>query len=207
MSEDLFQDPDQVNLTQEELDAQEKASLLERAKQMNLKVSNNISLKTLREKVNNAIEGIPPEPTPEEEVEAEMGVARLNMTRSELNKKARRLIRLRYTNMNPAKAKIPGEVIVVANGVIGTIRQVVPFGEAAQAGFHVPYAIYQYMKKKKFPMHQKGKDGRDDSYSGSRWVNEYNIEVLPPLTKEQIAKIARKQMAEGFHDNEDGGNG
>lgn len=189
----------------ESMDTEDELTVLkQRAKLMGITFSNNISLAGLRKKVNAAIENEPEEEEPEVE-EPKPGVsnkpamsarARIHETRNKIRKDANKLIRIRYSNMNPAKKTVPGEWFTIANEYIGTIRKFVPFDEAAENGYHVPYAIYQEMKARKFVSHKKKVTDKGVQYTESRWIREFNIEVLEPLTKEEIGRIARRQMSD-----------
>lgn len=106
------------------------------------------------------------------------------------------LVRLRITNMDPKKKNVPGEILTVANEYIGTIRKYVPFGEQTDGGFHVPFCLYQMMKERTFLeiTEKKGKNGPEIK---QRWVREFALEVLEPLTDKEIARLAQTQAARG----------
>lgn len=199
----------------------EKTLLMQRAKMMGLKVSNNIGLETLRAKIKEHTEAQEKQAEESEEQEqeqprftpvaqaaapapsvppqmAEQALPKKPPTkqqrRQKLIKDATRLVRLRITNMDPKKRDLPGEIFSISNKFIGTIKKFIPFGEATEAGFHVPYCLYELLRDKKF-LHIRtvGKDR--NSRVVTSYEREFALEVLPQLTHEEIKKLALEQAA------------
>lgn len=179
--------------------------LKQRATTLGISFSNNIGVETLKERINEKLNGTVPEDSKEdnEQVNAFTGepvktkVQSKNDIRTQIKRDAEKLIRLRITNLDPKKSKWPGEIITVANEFIGTISKYVPFGEVTEDGYHVPNAIYKKLKKRKFldirVIKQRGKPDRVIE----RWVPEFALEVLPQLTEGQLKKLAAAQAASG----------
>lgn len=175
--------------------------LKQRATLMNIQFSNNIGVDALRKKIEDA--------QATDEVEPEVEVATVNplgdtpapVKKMTLGQKIRmeqtRLIRVRIQNLDPKKKDLPGEVITVANEYMGTIRKFVPYGEATDGGYHIPYCIYEFLKNRKFQNIRvlKGKGGQPRIEQG--WVREFSIEVLPALTQEELNQLAQAQIAAG----------
>jgi hypothetical protein len=174
--------------------------LKQQADQLGLTYSNNIGLETLRARIKAKLEGTA-DPTvavgaattgdtnaPAEETEQEK---RLRIQQEQL-----RLVRLRITNMDPSKADLRGEIITVQNRYIGTVKKFVPFGEATENGYHVPWCIYQFLLEKKFNQvkTRAGADKRQIKVE-QRMVREYSLEVLPPLTQAELSQLAAAQAA------------
>lgn len=180
--------------------------LKQRAKLMNISFSNNISLEKLRQKIADAQEGKASEPEQEEsEVNPleDTKKAPVKETEAQMRQRIRleqtRLIRVRIQNLDPKKKDLPGEIITVANEYMGTIRKFVPFGEATDNGYHIPYCIYEFLKNRKFlniRVSQKGKKIEQ------AWVREFAIEELPSLTQEDLDKLAAAQTAAGSTNND-----
>lgn len=131
------------------------------------------------------------------------------LTRAEQNLKIRKdlrdeqmkLIRLRITNMDPKKSDLHGEIFTVANEYLGTVRKFIPYGEVTDGGYHVPYWIYQQMLERKFQLIRTVKDPRTGAMRPeSRWMNEFALEVLPPLTQDELDRLATAQAAAGSMD-------
>ncbi|QHJ80079.1 MAG: hypothetical protein [Caudoviricetes sp.] len=173
--------------------------LKQRATLMNIRFSNNISVEKLREKIEAAM----PEEEPEVEVAEEnpLGETPAPVKKMTLGQKIRqeqlRLVRVRIQNLDPKKKDLPGEIITVANEYMGTVRKFVPFGEATDEGYHIPYCIYEFLKNRKFQNIRvlKGKNGQPRIEQG--WIREFSIEVLPQLTQEELDRLASAQIAAG----------
>lgn len=178
--------------------------LKQRATTLGISFSNNIGVETLKERINEKLAGKGTDSKEDtEEVNALTGepvktkAQSKESIRNQIKRDAEKLIRLRITNLDPKKAKWPGEIITVANEFIGTISKYVPFGEVTEDGYHVPNAIYKKLKKRKFldirVIKQRGKPDRVIE----RWVPEFALEVLPQLTEAQLKKLAAAQAASG----------
>lgn len=180
--------------------------LKQRAKLMNISFSNNISLEKLRQKIADAQEGKESEPEQEEpEVNPleDKEKAPVKETEAQMRQRIRleqtRLIRVRIQNLDPKKKDLPGEIITVANEYMGTIRKFVPFGEATDNGYHIPYCIYEFLKNRKFLSIRVSNKGKKIE---QMWVREFAIEELPPLTQEELDKLAAAQAAAGSTNND-----
>jgi hypothetical protein len=106
-----------------------------------------------------------------------------------------KLVRLRISNLNPAKKAWPGEIISCGNSRTGIIRKFVPFGEASEEGYHVPHFVYLTMKDRKFNSIKTRKGPNGKTIIDQRLVPEFALEVLEPLTPDELAKLAAKQAA------------
>lgn len=149
-----------------------------------------------------------PEPAKEEpkaEVQKELTPAQKKQAaRRKMQKEAMALVRLRITNLDPKKSSIPGEIITVANRYIGTVRKFVPFGEQTEQGYHVPHVIYEELKARKFLSIKVLKNkatGRE--YTKTEYVREFALEVLDPLTAEELQELKDRQLSEGGRKDDD----
>lgn len=197
--------------------ADERKMLMDRARVMGLKVSPNIGLETLREKIKSALENNK-RPSDDEDDENQEGDPEFrdlsaslaqrqpvketeNQKRSRLKKTAERLVRIRITCLNPQKKDLPGEIFTVGNRYIGTIRKFVPFGDATQNGYHVPYCIYEHLKERRFLSIQTKPTKNGTETVKTQDAPEFAIEVLPQLTPKELQKLAMQQaMASGTAD-------
>ena len=107
---------------------------------------------------------------------------------------AGKLMRVRVTCMNPAKKEWDGEIISVGSSKIGTYKKFVKFN--AEDGWHIPYIIYQYMKEKKCSVFYTVTDQRGQKIRKAKLVNEFNMEVLPSLTDDELKALAQQQAME-----------
>ena len=175
--------------------------LKQRATLMNIKFSNNISVEKLREKIEAAQAADEEEPEVEVAVTNPLGEAAPVVKKMTLGQKIRqeqlRLVRVRIQNLDPKKKDLPGEIITVANEYMGTVRKFVPFGEATDNGYHIPWCIYEFLKNRKFVniTVKKGKNGQPQISHAD--VREFSIEVLPALTQEDLNQLATAQIAAG----------
>ena len=174
-------------VVQDELDA-----LKARANLLGVKFHPSISLEKLREKVNAAVtsDGAA---TSEEEAKdpAEPKQETIGEKRKRLKTEALKLVRIRLTCLNPAKKEWEGEIITVGNSLIGSVKKFVPFN--ADDGWHVPHVIYQQLKERQCQIFYTATDARGNKVRKGKLIKEFAIEVLPPLTKEELDELARRQ--------------
>lgn len=200
-------------------DAPQQSSELEmlkrRASMMGLTYSNNIGLEALKAKVQAAMDG-------EREPEVQKGNAFVTSTsqhenagainalsgvqtkqgkkislRQHLQQEKMKLIRVRITNLDPKKKDLPGEIITVANEYLGTVRKFVPFGEVTDNGYHIPKCIYDMLKERTFVSIKTRKGPKGEQIVEHQNAREFSLEVLPPLTADELAKLAAAQQAAG----------
>jgi len=164
---------------------EELALLKERADLLGIKYSKNVTLETLKAKVNAKLE--------EAEVKAESKVT-LKELRDQKTAEETKLIRIRLAVMNPNKKNWRGEVITIANPVIGTVKKFVPFDASFyENGYHVPNCIYKALKNRKFL--NIITDPKTHALKGTQYVPEFSIEVLPALTPLELKRLAQDQRA------------
>lgn len=108
-----------------------------------------------------------------------------------------KLIRVRITCMDPKKKDLPGELLAVGNDVMGVTRKFIPYGEVTDNGYHIPYILYKALVKRKFLDIKVTKNSKGQEQVVQRWVKEFAIDVLPPLTTAELAKLAANQAAAG----------
>lgn len=197
----------QVEQADVELAEDELTLLKDRAKLMGIKFSNNIRIESLREKIAAKIAGVEmPADEPMNKVNplAAVGAAQeappvreLTM-REILVKDQMKLVRLRIQNLDPKKKDLPGEVLCVANEFLGTVKKYIPYGEASDEGYHVPYCIYTELESRRFQNVRTYTDkGTGQIRIESSWAREFSLEVLPALTQAELAQLAAAQAAAG----------
>lgn len=193
--------------------------LKQRANMMGITHSNNISVETLRQKINDKMAGNQEEPVqpqqtnPFEVAKNEEAIsivqAELNPTKAErkltlrehLRREHMKLVRVRITCLDPKKKDLPGEVLTVANEHIGTVRKFVPYGEFTDEGYHLPWCLYTFMKNRKFT----SVTTKTDRITGQITVNtrdvaEFSLDILDPLTEQELHDLAVAQLAAGSVD-------
>lgn len=105
-------------------------------------------------------------------------------------KEAHKLIRVRITCMNPSKSEYDTEIFTFGNDVVGTIRRAIPFNVET----HVECVFLDMLRERKFQQFKMKKEKGIEVREGYL-VNEFAIEILPPLTKEELAQLAHTQRA------------
>lgn len=203
---------DQTNQDQEQQTeaADELALLKARATQMGISFSNNIKVETLRTKIQeklNADDAELAQDTDEDEQDGPAEsvqpneapkAARKKTLREELLESQMKLVRCRISNMDPKKRDLPGEIFTIANEYIGTVRKFVPYGEATDEGYHIPFCIYTDLESRRFQNIRVTRDRRTgQTKTETSFVKEFAIEILPDLTAEELAALAQAQQAAG----------
>ena len=151
---------------------------------------------SIRAKINAKLND---EPKPEEKAaEVVSAGSPAPKTKQELRQEAildaTRLIRVRITNMDPRKSDLPGEFFTVSNGVVGTIQRFIPYSEQ-EDGWHVENMLLEMLKEKQFYQLRPRKGPNGTVLPDGRWVKEFAIELLEPLTQEELRVLANKQAA------------
>lgn len=115
-----------------------------------------------------------------------------------LRAQALKLVRVRITNLDPGDAEIPGRIVTVYSKYTGKVTKLIPFGEATEGGYHIPQILYDHLKEQKFAMRREVR-GPGSAFGVKKrkttWVKKYALEVLPPLTKEEVRAMAQRQTA------------
>ena len=181
------------------------ALLKQRATVMGISYSNNISLETLKKRIQEKMDGVEvAKPEPEKSVQSvnplveQKPAAKTPSLRQFMRDTQMKLVRLRITNLDPKKKDLHGEVITVANEYLGTVKKFVPFGEVTDDGFHVPYCIYRELDSRKFLNIRTVRNRREGTTKvESNWAKEFALEVLPQLTREELNRLAAAQAAAG----------
>lgn len=160
-----------------------------KAKELGISFSPNIGAEALRKKIE-AVEIKPIEADPVSDKQKQQ--ARL---RTDVRKEALRLIRCRISNNDPAKRDLQGDYYTVANQLIGKVTKYVPFRGKAAESYHIPYCIYRMLINKKYISIDAAKGNNLNQTSRARELPEFNIEILEPLTEEELQELAKEQAA------------
>ena len=176
----------------DELVVDQLSILKQRATVMGIQFSNNISLETLKKRIQEKLDGV------EEVADKAPALPNTPTIRQHMQTTQMKLVRLRIQNLNPAKKDLQGEFMTVANEFLGTVTKFIPFGEATDDGYHVPYCLYQDMLSRQF---LNIRTTKDKTYGmpkvETNWAREFSLEVLPQLTPDELKTLAVAQMAAG----------
>ena len=204
MSEAQNNDSQELNQT-DELEV-----LKSRARLLGVEFSNNIGLDTLKERVAAKLNDTP---APSDEAAATTqanplaGITqdspaaepvKMLTLRQHLINEEMKLVRVTIANMDPKKADLKGEFFTVANEYLGNVTKFVPYGEATDGGYHVPFCIYNMLLERKFlqvKTFTNRKTGQQEITQ--KWVREFAMDVLDPLTEKELRQLATEQAASG----------
>lgn len=198
----------------------ELVMLKQRARMIGIPFSNNIGVEALRAKIEAKMTGGPDPDSKTDSLDNEGNptvqtqntqqnppalqdpaspAPKVETLRQKLVRENMKLVRLRIVCLDPKKKDLPGEIITVANEHLGTVRKYVPFGEVTEDGYHVPHCIYKYLKARKFLNIRTYKDRKNNNQIRveQNWAPEFALEVLPPLTKDELGRLAAAQAAAG----------
>lgn len=188
---------DNETLAQDEL-----AALKARADLLGVTYHPSIGLEKLREKVNATIEQTSTN-SDDKAVEAAQDAANAaaapipletdGQYRARKKKEANELVRIRVACMNPAKAEWEGEIFTAGNSLVGSFTKYVPFNN--DEGWHVPRIVFNMMRDRMCQIFVSVKDGRGNTSRQGKMIKEFGIEVMPELTTEDLAELARRQAA------------
>lgn len=180
-----------------QLAATELENLKSRAEKLGVKFHPSISAEKLREKIKAAQaegEGEAGEDAPK--VAADATEESLAAKKLRLKRDALKLVRVRITCMDPAKKEWEGEIITVSNNAVGTVKRYVPFN--AEDGWHVEHILLEQLRERKCQIFVTEKDSRGNKVRKGKLIRAFAIEVLDPLTEEELADLAQRQaMAKG----------
>lgn len=108
---------------------------------------------------------------------------------------AARLVRVRVSCMNPNKREWEGEIFTVSNSDVGTFKKYVPFNN--EAGWHIPTIMLKMLQEKECQIFQTvnrpGPNGVMTKVREGKNIKEFNIEILPPLTEQELKDLANQQ--------------
>lgn len=172
-----------VEVVQDELSA-----LKARADLLGISYHPSIGVEKLREKLAAALEDTEPK---NEGTGIGAEAETKEQKRLRLLQEATKLVRIRVTCMNPAKKEWEGEIITVGNNVVGTIKKYIPFN--ADEGWHVPHIMYEMLKERQCQVFVSTKTKNGVTIRQGKLIKEFAIEVLPPLTEEELKDLAQRQ--------------
>ena len=194
------------------------------AEAMGLKFSGNTGLDTLKAKMLASLEAPESDPLgdnePMEEIQIAVkpkksGLSIPQLLKMDPNKEedplvrrrivraqALKLSRVRITNMDPTDAAVPGMLLSIQNKYTGKVQKYIPFGEESENGYHVPEILLNWLRTQTYALRKEIKGGKIGikQYKTTQ-VKKFGIEVLEPLTKEELSAMALRQSAAGAIDN------
>ena len=164
-------------MTDTALEQSELEHLKQTATDAGISYSPNIGLDKLREKVR---EKLKPVAKP---------LCKKQQTANKVRKEALKLVRIRVSCINPNKSEFEGQFFASGNSVVPTQNIFVPF----EIETHVPNIIYNVIKNSKSAYVKNEKDPAGKMVPVSKLRNEFQVELLPQLTKEELDNLAIEQ--------------
>lgn len=111
------------------------------------------------------------------------------------------LVRIRITLLNPYKRDVTGEFFTVGNDYILPLTRYIPFN-ATDHIWHVERIFIPMLKSKKYlDFTPQGKDNNICTEGDKMYKPEFSIDILPPLTEEELDRLKDKQNKEAFSYN------
>jgi hypothetical protein len=192
---------DDNNTPEIELDGPSELELLkDRAKKMGISVKGNVSVETLRERIEEqlspkktqdsvatpvAAQSEVPSVTPRIKSKAEI--------RREKHKEMNKLVRVEISSMNPGKRAWPGEIFTCGNSELGMFKKFVPFG----VPFHVPQMVLNMIEERECSVFVNAPGNMGNKTKQRRTIKEFNIRYLDPISNGEYQEIRERQIAQG----------
>ena len=107
--------------------------------------------------------------------------------------KALKLVRVIVTPNDPNKRDQDGDFFSAGNSLIGTVTKFIPYNN--EAGWHVPQIILDTLRDKKMQRFKKVKTAGGVDIRVPSYTPAYAIQILEPLTKEELKKLGDAQRA------------
>ena len=152
--------------------------LKEKAESLGVEYNSNVSVKTLAKLIKEF-----------EEREAQDDGLTNNERIQQTLDEATKLVRVIITPMDSTKRDYQGDVFSAGNATVPTMTKYIPFG----VEWHVPQIILNTIKEKVMNKFIAKKDERGREYREYLEAKAYSIQELPPLTKEELAELAKSQ--------------
>lgn len=109
---------------------------------------------------------------------------------------ANRLVRCVVTCHNSDKANMSGELFSAGNKSVDFITKYVPFG----VPWYIPQVLVNAIKEKKYTRYIKEHLPDGSTKRSTTLAPAYNVEILGPISQEELEGIRKKQLAEGKGD-------
>lgn len=170
----------------EPLAQDEKTTLVERAKDLNIKNAHTMSVDTLKEKISEKLAG----GTLKEAADTKRSEA---MQRMDAQREARKLVRVITRNLNPSKQHLNHVLIKTGNKVVGTIHRAIPT-QSSDQGTHIEQMLLDTMREQQYVAKVKVKHPvTKDTVTRTELRKEWQIVELEPLTQAELNELAREQ--------------
>lgn len=143
------------------------------ASELGLTYSPNVGYETLRKKIQDfkllqeAQEEFSGETTKEQE--------------ERIRKDSNQLVRAQINCLNSSKSELTGEFFMASNR-LGTVRKYVAYNTP----WHIPQILLNVIEEKRYTMYDARNQQRKE-------LREYQIDILPPLTYEELEDLRHQE--------------
>lgn len=110
-------------------------------------------------------------------------------------REAMKLVHCIVTCNNKNKTNYQGEIFCVRNADIPAVKKFIPFGVPT----HIPQILLNSIKEHKYQTFVKQKVN-GNLITKPKFIDEYVIQELPPLTAEELEAIKQRQLADPIED-------
>ena len=138
-----------------------------------------------------------PGSTPESRAAKEKHIASINTLTAE--QAAMKLVRVVVTPNDPNMVNYPGLIFTVGMSGINNgqmIKKFVPFNN--EEGWHVPSIILRQIEHAEMQKFKTVTRDNGEKVLEPYTTKKFNVRELPPLTREELDKLAARQGAAGF---------
>ena len=138
-----------------------------------------------------------PGSTPESRAAKEKHIASINTMTAE--QAAMKLVRVVVTPNDPLMVNYPGLIFTVGMSGINNgrmIKKFVPFSN--EDGWHVPTIILRQIEHAEMQKFKTVTRDNGEKVLEPYTTKKFNVRELPPLTREELDKLAARQGAAGF---------
>ncbi len=110
---------------------------------------------------------------------------------------AQKLIRVIVRSNNPLKRDHTGDIFTVGNKALNhgkPVKKYIPYNN--EEGWHIPNILYEHLMAAECQIFKKvTRNGQE--FMEPTNIKAFNIEILPPLTEEEMEQLKIKQKATG----------
>lgn len=180
----------------------ELAALKTKADTLGLTYHPSISSAKLSAKIKDHLEKLDAKPadalvvnTPAKAIAEDAPLSKSGKIKA-MKDKALALVRVNIVCMNPAKREWDGEIFAVGNANLPTQKKFIPFNTTD--GYHIPKIMFDALKERKCPVFYNERMKTAFGVQVVRrmkYIPEFNLVELPPLTPAELKELARQQAA------------
>lgn len=148
---------------------------------MGVEYRDDITEKALRKRLMDVLE------------QAQEGEVLTNAELTALNQESNKLVRCIVTPMGAHMKDLQGQLFSVGNSVLGYVSKYILFN----AEYHIPKIILDHIQQVETQFFVN-KTINGQKVKESKMTKAFGVQILPDLTKEELAELAKAQAARGM---------